>query len=416
MSKKIAILVGGGPAPGINGVINSVVRECNRRKLSVVGIQDGFRGLLDQGEAAFLPLVDDYVSRFGDRGGSILGTSKTDPTKSSTSSDSVLRLLESQQVQMLVTIGGEGTITIADQLFPPTSSISVVHVPKTIDNDLPLPGLTSTFGFQTAREVGSNVVRALLEDARTTKRWYIAVTQGRHAGHLALGIGLAAGASVTLIPEEFIGREDLNRPAVLEQVIMTIVGAVLKRRQRGKNYGVAVVAEGLSEILLQDPSFDGRQLRRDPHGNVRYSEIDFSGILSQRTREKLGQLGLDLEVVHHDIGYELRSAAPNAFDREYTLQLGYGAVEFLIRGGSRAMITRRGDQFEALPFENLRDAVTGKISARRVSLHSETYHIAREYMDRLSDIDLGNSKLVESLSGLTNLSAQDFQREFNIVR
>ena len=229
-------------------------------------------------------------------------------------------------------------------------------------------------------------------------------------------INIGKAKRYILIPEEFIEEGNTERPAGIQPglsvVVDTIVGSVIKRLARGKSYGVAVVAEGLSEILMQDPNFDARSLRRDQNGNVRYSEIDLSGIMSQRTRDRLLALGVEMELVHHDIGYELRSVAPNAFDREYTLQLGYGAVEFLVRGGSRAMITRRGDQFEAMSFDSLRDATTLMIPARRVSLQSETYQIARDYMERISEVDLREPPRLATLSALTNLSAAEFRREF----
>src|SRR5439155_4507180 len=123
-------------------------------------------------------------------------------------------------------------------------SIRVAHVPKTIDNDLPLPGSTPTFGFETARQVGVGIVRNLAEDARTTQRWYLIVSMGRAAGHLALGIGKAAAATLTVIPEEFRGR-----PVMLDELCDILIGAIIKRRAMRAPYGIAVLAEGLIESI-----------------------------------------------------------------------------------------------------------------------------------------------------------------------
>ena len=198
--KRLGILVGGGPAPGINTVISSAAIEAINEGFEVIGIQDGFKNLVRRNADKLRPLAIDDVSRVHLTGGSVLGTSRENPTKSAEALQAVIETLQQAGITHLVTIGGDDTAlssrTVAERSQGPIRS---VHVPKTIDNDLPLPPHVPTFGFQTARHVGVELVRNLMEDARSTRRWYVVVAMGRKAGHLALGIGKAAGATLTVI-------------------------------------------------------------------------------------------------------------------------------------------------------------------------------------------------------------------------
>src|SRR5438093_6329645 len=204
---KLAILVGGGPAPGINGVISAATIEGVKQGFKVLGVRDGYRWLVQGDENHTVKLTIQGVKGIHLRGGSILGTSRTNPTKSETSMRNVLSALEELGVVALVSIGGDDTAFSASQIYKQAKgAIRVAHVPKTIDNDLPLPGSTPTFGFETARHNGVQIVRNLAEDARTTSRWYIIISMGRTAGHLALGIAKAAAATLIIITEEFRGR------------------------------------------------------------------------------------------------------------------------------------------------------------------------------------------------------------------
>ncbi|MGH7183891.1 MAG: 6-phosphofructokinase, partial [Nitrospiraceae bacterium] len=216
----VGILVGGGPAPGINSVISAVTIRSILGGWDVVGIIDGFKWLMEGNTSQVRPLSIDEVSRIHFRGGSCLGTSRANPTKKAESLGHVLSSLTKLGITRLVTIGGDDTAFSALTLEEKASGIvHIVHVPKTIDNDLDLPHGIPTFGFQTARHFAVEIVKNLMVDARTTSRWYFAVTMGRKAGHLALGIGKAAGATLTVIPEEF--RE---RPVRLQRLVDLVIG------------------------------------------------------------------------------------------------------------------------------------------------------------------------------------------------
>ena len=197
--EKLAILVGGGPAPGINSVISAATIRALLQGVEVLGIRDGFsnimRGRTDLDAARPLRLED--VSRIHFSGGSILGTARDNPTKDVKLLDTVIESLVKLGVTQLITIGGDDTAFSAMKVAERAAGrVRVAHVPKTIDNDLDLDPNVDTFGYQTARHMGVEIIKNLMVDAKTTSRWYFAIAMGRKAGHLALGIGKAAGATL----------------------------------------------------------------------------------------------------------------------------------------------------------------------------------------------------------------------------
>ena len=210
--KKLAILVGGGPAPGINSVIGAATIRAALEGVEVLGIKDGFKWIMDGDISHVEELTIENVSRIHFRGGSYIGIARNNPTKDKKHLENTVTSLLRLNVDKLITIGGDDTAYSALKVDEMADGrIKVVHVPKTIDNDLDLPHGISTFGFQTARHIGVELVKNLMVDAQTTSRWYFVVSMGRKAGHLALGIGKATGATLTLIPEEFGGSETRNQ-------------------------------------------------------------------------------------------------------------------------------------------------------------------------------------------------------------
>ena len=268
MQKELlGIVVGGGPAPGINGVISSATIEAVNEGLDVVGIVGGFKTLFEGRESDIRPLTIDEVSRLHTQGGSILRTSRDYPDNVQEKFRVMMSTIRRLGIDYLITIGGEGTLFMANWIYSEAQgSVKVVHVPKTIDNDIPLPGGLATFGYETARHIGVHIVSNLMEDARTTGRWYFITTMGRHAGHLALGIGKAAGATITVIPEEF----DAETVPVL-RVADVLTGSIVKRLCMGRDHGVAILAEGLSEKVSLDREDAAETLEKDDSGRVRLS-------------------------------------------------------------------------------------------------------------------------------------------------
>jgi len=389
MEKRVlGIVVGGGPAPGINGVISSATIEAINEGMDVVGIVGGFRTLFEGKESEINPLTIEDVSRIHNRGGSILRTSRDYPDNVQEKFKVLMATVGRLGIDYLLTIGGEGTLYMANWINREAKgNVRVVHVPKTIDNDIPLPGGLSTFGYETARQVGVGIVSNLMEDAKATGRWYFITTMGRNAGHLALGIGKAAGATVTLIPEEF-GEQKV----AIERVSDVLVGSILKRLSMGKDHGVAIIAEGVSEKVLFDTEEASTEAQKDEMGRVRLSEIPLGEALKRLARKTLQAYGLKVTVVDKTVGYELRSADPIPFDTAYTRDLGYGAVRFLMSGGSGATILSDAYDIRPIPFAEFIDE-SGKSRVRKVDVKSQIYKVAREYMIRLEAADLEGKQL-----------------------
>ncbi|MFN0122516.1 MAG: diphosphate--fructose-6-phosphate 1-phosphotransferase [Blastocatellia bacterium] len=408
---KLAILVGGGPAPGINSVISSATIEAINEGFEVLGVQEGFRNLIREDTSAVRSLRIEDVSRIHLTGGSILGTARDNPTKNEQHLASVVSTLRGLGVSHLVTIGGDDTAFSSRSVAERSGgSIRTVHVPKTIDNDLPLPNHIPTFGFQTARHIGVELVRNIMEDARSTRRWYIVVAMGRQAGHLALGIGKAAGATLTLIREEF---EQEHIP--FANLCDIVEGAIIKRRAENRHHGVVILAEGLIEKLDAQELADLQDVERDEHGHIRFAEIDLARKVKAELQGRFAQRGIRLTITNKNIGYELRCAAPIPFDAAYCRDLGYSAVRFLINGGSGAMISVQGGRMVPLAFQDIRDPRTGKTRVRNVDTNSESYRVAREYMIRLGAEDFEYSAWVEKLAHAANLSVEDFRRRFEYL-
>ncbi len=287
--------------------------------------------------------------------------------------------------------------------------VRVVHVPKTIDNDLDLPPDVDTFGFQTARHVGVEIVKNLMVDARTTSRWYFVIAMGRKAGHLALGIGKAAGATLTLIPEEF------GETISLKEIVDTLVGAIIKRLAEGRRDGVAVIAEGVVLNIDQNDLESLEDVERDDHGHVRIAEVDIGDILKKAVRRRLAEFGLKTTIVAKNIGYELRCADPIPYDMEYTRDLGYCAAKYLLAGGSGAMVSMQAGQFVPMPFDTMLDPETGKTKVRLVDVDSTRYAIARRYMIRLRRDDFEHPETVASFAEIAGISADEFKKEFEPI-
>jgi 6-phosphofructokinase 1 len=405
---KLAILVGGGPAPGINSVIGAAVIRARLQDVEVLGIRDGFEWIMQGDIDHVVPLDIADVSRIHFRGGSHIGISRANPTAHAEHLDNALMALLRLGVTQLITIGGDDTAFSAMKLEEKAAGrLQVVHVPKTIDNDLDLPAHVDTFGYQTARHLGVDIVKNLMVDARTTSRWYYVIAMGRKAGHLALGIGKAVGATITLIPEEFAGRK-----VRLKSFVDTLAGAIIKRLSDGRRDGVAVIAEGL--VLRIDPQDLARldEVERDAHGHIRIDEINLGELLKEQVRQRLKELGIKTAIVAKNIGYELRCADPIPFDMEYTRDLGYCAAKHLFSGGNADMVSLEGGHFVAIPFRKLLDAETGRTKVRMVDVRSTRYAIARRYMIRLRRDDFQDPHELAKLAATCGFSPEEFRREF----
>ena len=420
---RLGILVGGGPAPGINSVISSATIEAINRGWEVVGIRDGFRHLIAGKTTEVEPLSIGYVSRIYGNGGSILGISRENPTitnpKAGDSVPAMQRTVASIKalgLDALMTIGGDGTANSALRVCEAFGGkLPVIHVPKTIDNDLPLPSGKSTFGFQTARHVGAEIVENLMTDAMTTKRWFFIVAMGRSAGHLALGIAKAAGATLAVIAKEWAPGE----PIRLEHVVDVLETSMLKRIAHKRPFGVALLAEGIGlrlppeNIARVEPNCE-----RDQHGNLRLSELHLHRLLTRLVRTRFRARGQEITIVAKSIGYELRCAHSIPFDVEYTRDLGCSAIEYLhrIRRGEckeyGGMVAIDQGRLCPMPFGSFSDPKTGRIQIREVDVTTETYHVARKYMIRLEKDDLVNPERLAALAKVAAMKSEEFQARY----
>lgn len=402
---RFGILGGGGPASGINGVITAATVVATRGGHSVTGILDGFKWIMQGRTDRTLALDEAKVAGLHLKGGSIVRTSRANPTKQQEHLENCVKSLETLGIDHLITIGGDDTASSANRVAEAAGGrITVVHVPKTIDNDLPLPEGIPTFGYETARQQATDVIERIMNDMQATQRWFFVVVMGRQAGHLALGSAKAAGAPVCVIPEEFT-----SRPIKLDDVVRVLEGAIVKRRAKGRDDGVAVIAEGVMEYMdPNDPHL--RDAPRDEHGHLRLADIPIATVFRTAVADALKERGISVTIGEKDVGYELRSGYPSAFDRDYTLDLGAGAVQLLLDGATRVLVTRQAGRIVPLPFTEIIDPETQKSRTRAVDLDSSAWLTSHRLQDRIFAEDLEDPERLAAIAkeaGLTPEAAKE---------
>jgi 6-phosphofructokinase 1 len=407
--RKIGILVGGGPAPGTNGVIAAVAIEAIKLGCTPIGFHDGFEWLAERYTDEQHELTIEEVARIHLDGGVMLGTSRADITRDAASLENAVAALKKLGIEALVAVGGDDLVRSAVAVERESrGAIRVVLVPKTIDNDLWLPLPVATLGYETARHVGVELVKRLMEDARTTGRWYLGVTMGRPTGHLTLGIGKAASATCTIIPEEF-PRDTIS----LSDIADIVEGSIIKRRAMNRHYGVVLLAEALVEHFSAEEVTELEDVDRDAQGNIRVTEIDLGRKVKNEVQLRLERRGIKVTIVDKTIGYELRCAPPIPYDAEYARDLGYAAVRYLLKGGSGAMITTQGGESQAVPFSEVVDEATGGARRRPVAVDTESYQVARDYMVRIGKKDFTEESWVARLAEAAGLAREDFVARFS---
>jgi 6-phosphofructokinase len=423
---RLGILCGGGPAPGINSVISAATIEAINSGWEVLGLLDGFEHLIEGSTEHVMPLTITDVSRIHVLGGSILFTSRANPTTKDEDADdpewrmhNTVKTLRDLGIDALVTIGGDDTAYSAQKVAEAADgSIKVAHVPKTIDNDLPLPRGVSTFGFQTARHVGVELVNNLMTDAITTKRWFFVLAMGRSAGHLAVRIGKAAGVTLTVIAEEF----PRDTPIRLEHLVDLIDAAILKRIAHGRPFGVVVLSEGIALRLEEEDLKKAMpDVEVDEHGHIRLGELNLDGVLADMVKGRFKARGRKITITAKNIGYELRCAPPIPFDIEYTRDLGYGAVDYLRtlfaenRPDVGAMITAQEEELVPRPFGSFTDPATGRPQIREVNVESSSYRVATEYMIRHERDDLDDPEKLEPIAEAAGMTPDGFTERYGYL-
>jgi 6-phosphofructokinase 1 len=317
---RIGILTGGGDCPGLNAVIRAVVRRSTDRGHEMVAVRDGWKGLT---EGIFAPLGRREVSGILPRGGTILGTTRTNPYKVDGGVEAVLRNFAEEKLDALVAIGGEDTLGVAARLYR-EHELPVVGVPKTIDNDL--SGTDYTFGFDTAVTIATEAIDRLHTTAESHNRVMIVEVMGRHAGWIALHSGLAGGADVILIPE---------RPFDIEEVCRLIQ----RRHSRGRYFSIVVVAEG---AVPQEGTMEVVTGGEDEFGHARL------GGIGQRLEHEIEQrTGIESRATV--LGHIQRGGTPTAFDRVLATRLGLAAADAANEARWGVMPALRGMRIELVP-------------------------------------------------------------------
>ena len=321
---RIGVLTGGGDCPGLNPVIRAVTRRAIQAGLEVVGIRNGWRGLIT---AETMPLTLNAVSGILPKGGTILGTSRTNPYKNPEDRTTLLNNMKQLQLDALVAIGGEDTLGVATKLSK--EGVKVVGIPKTIDNDL--SATDYTFGFDTAVNIAMEAIDRLHTTAESHHRIMVAEVMGRHAGWIATSAGIAGGADVILIPEEPID-------------VDAVCALITKRHARGKDFSIVVVAEGAH---FKDPKLAGSAAsegKLDAFGHVHLGWVghQLGHVIEQRT-------GYETRVTV--LGHLQRGGSPTAFDRILGTRFGVKAVELVLEGKFGSMVSLQGNQIVAVPVE-----------------------------------------------------------------
>ena len=402
MKGSIIILCGGGPAPGMNTVVCSVAKTFLANGYRVIGLHGGYSGLFSKN-----PRTEDIdffkADAYFNRGGSYLQMSRFKPTAEDFEKNFNLDLFKENDIKLLVTVGGDDTASTANRIAKFLEAkkypIANIHVPKTIDNDLPLPNNTPTFGFNSAKDEGAHIARTAYEDARTSGNWLLISAMGRSAGHLALGIGEATHCPMTIIPEMF------NKTEIgIDKIIKLTLGSIIKRKILGIDYGTVVVAEGVFHDLdPEEIKATGANLTYDEHGHPELGKISKAVMFNDILEKEFKKVGMKIKTRPIEIGYDVRCQDPIAFDLTYCTELAMGVYELFEKGetGCMVFVDHNGDA-KPLYLHDLQNE-EGKIPPRRVNIEGGTaqnyynhichyiteadYEAARKYVPNPEDYD-----------------------------
>lgn len=388
MKDAVAILCAGGPAPGINTVISAVTKIFLQNGFTVLGLNGGYKSLFAD-ESAYDYLDFEFADQIYSRGGSALKMSRYKPKDDEFKVD----FFKKNNVKLLVTIGGDDTASTANRLtkYLSTQKLDVknIHVPKTIDNDLPLPEGTPTFGYHSAKEEGVRLATTIYEDARTSGNWFVVSAMGREAGHLAFGIGTACHYPMIIIPEMF------NQTKItFDKITRLVISSMVKRRLLGIDYGVAIISEGVFHFMNDEEIIaTGINFTYDDHGHPELGNVSKSHIFNMLTQQALKELRINVKSRPNEMGYELRCCRPIAYDLNYATRLGLGVYKLFKKGLTGCMVTvERTGEISPLFLKDVEDE-NGKVVPRLVKVESEkTQLIYRNNLHYITESDYKGAK------------------------
>lgn len=386
-NKTVVILCAGGPAPGINTVIATISKRFIADNYRVIGLNYGYKTIFTA-KPDFIEISYDLADRIFDKGGSYLKMSRYKPKKEEYN----IGFFQQENIVLLVTIGGDDTASSANRIsqFLAAQNIKIqnIHVPKTIDNDLPLPENIPTFGYHTAKNEGVRIGKTIFEDARTSDGWFVISAMGREAGHLALGIGLACHFPMIVIPEMFY-----KVPVTFDKIIKMIISSMVKREIMGLNYGVAVISEGVFHYLSADEINNcGISFTYDEHGHPELGNVSKAHIFNVLLQNELKKLNLKFRSRPEEVGYELRCVEPIAYDLKYCTNLGNGVKVLFDRGESQCIVVVTAhDEIIPLFMKDIAD-VNGVIKPRLVDTQSERFHVTLRSFEYITAVDYEAAK------------------------
>lgn len=382
--RSVAILCSGGPAPGINTVVCSIAKVFLKDGYRVIGINHGSKTLFTE-NVDTVEIDFETADQYFNRGGSFLKMSRYKPKDSEFKADFFIK----NNVDLLVTIGGDDTASTANRIakFLNEKDIPVrnIHVPKTIDNDLPLPERLPTFGYHSAKNEGVRIATTVYEDARTSGNWFVVSSMGREAGHLAFGIGTACHYPMIIIPEMFKKVE-----VTFDRIIKLMVSSIIKRTIYGISYGAIIVSEGVFHFMSDEEIINsGIKFSFDDHGHPELGKVSKAHIFNVLLSEKLDELGIKVKSRPVEIGYEVRCCPPTAFDLKYCTLLGYGVKQLFDEGKSGCIVVcHNNGKVLPLYLEDVEDPETGKIVPRLVDTEAQDYHMLMDNFHVLDNDDL----------------------------
>lgn len=366
MKDSIAILCGGGPAPGINAVVSTLIKVFIKENYRVIGIHEGYKTIFTDNPNT-VDLSFEYADKIFSLGGSSLKMSRYKPKDSEFKTDFFVK----NNVKLLVTIGGDDTASTANRIgkFLSINNINVsnIHVPKTIDNDLPLPDRNPTFGFHSAKDEGVRIGNTIYEDARTSENWFVLSTMGREAGHLAFGIGMSCHFPMVIIPEMF------NKTSVtFEKITRILVSSIIKRKIENIPYGVIIISEGVFHFMDDSEiNNSGINFTYDDHGHPELGNVSKSHIFNMLLQQKLKSMNIDVKSRPVEMGYELRCCRPIGFDLTLCTLLAMGVKKLFQQGLTGCLVSANSNgDINPLYLKDL-EGPDGKIKPRLVDIESE---------------------------------------------
>ena len=412
---NLGIIITGGCAPGLNGIISAATEFAHRLHWRVVGFQQGYKYLMTGNPELvaqhMIEITDALATWKQTLGGSIIKLDRTDISKNQQAISNTYKMLKHFQIRYLLAIGGNDVIRCChymSQGVDPTQ-MQIIAIPKTISNDIQLPERQASFGYNTARAFGVKLLRNIIVDAQSFPRWFVVELMGRQTGHLALSISFASAADLCIIPEDFP-----DSTVSLSDLCDVIEGAILKKRAKGMDYGVVCICEGLIERLNDEDKqavVDAQHISSSPQA-VNYSESEISIAVAKELNSRLRKREIDTHVTPKKIGYELRGAKPYSYDSIYARELGVAAINGFMTGHSNCVVHWDNGYISYRSFRSLVDPTTGYIEPRVVDINSVEYKTSRIDMTYLTKSDFSNKEQLAKLAEAANSSVEQFLADF----